>query len=57
MSNIQLHNLANNFSEFHEELSEGKISREDGTWMVRRILDFMADWDADLIPEREEYEL
>ena len=57
MSNIQLHNLANNFSEFHEELSEGKISREDGTLMVRRILDFMADWDADLIPEREEYEL
>ena len=57
MTNIQLENLADKFAEFHEELSEGKISREEGTLMVRLILDFMADWYDDLIPERQEYEL
>ena len=57
MTNIQLENLANNFADFNEALRDGKISREEGTLMVRLILDFMADWDDDLIPERQEYEL
>jgi len=57
MTNIQLENLADKFAEFHEALKDAEISREEGTLMVRLILDFMADWDDDLIPERQEYEL